>query len=664
MIDRQRAVSTALALLVGCGTPNGPRTLRVSVPDSPSFASERQVATIEERVATQREAIAAVWSDADSPVPVSSTDAMWGSRTAKVTIVTFSDLECPYCARFDLGALKKVQETYGPDKVRLIFKHMPLTSMHPHAMPMAIVGRAIFERGGSSAFFELLHASFGRPEIVTATGSAFEVPAALGLASLATPSAIEIQRYKAEVLADMAVAKKLGVVGTPASFINGVSIVGAQPFDKIAAIVDRELEAVNLLVDVPEDRVYVERSKVNAVAPTPKVDGHEPEDTTTVWRVPLGKAPIRGNKAGALVTIVEFGGFECPFCAKVQPTLEKIRAQYKDDVRIAFRHNLLPFHKRAKPAAILSLEARSQKGEAGFWAAHDLLFDRATPFDQLDFGVVAKRLGLNVTRFEKALTDDRWSDFVDDEMADGERLTVNGTPHFFINGRRISGAQPLDAFVKIIDEEIVVAKEVRAKGVPLNELYDRLIANGKVPEEEPLEKKDVGAIPTTAPTKGPANAKVTIQIFSDFECPYCARVEPTLAGLARRYRNRIRFVWRDMPLPFHPNAKPAANAAREAQKQRGNKGFWAMHDMLFENQRALSRESLEQYAVTQKLDLARFTTSLDASTYDAQIQADIDAAKAAGITGAPSFVINGYFVPGAERPSKFRRVIELALTGK
>ncbi len=662
MIDHSRLSVLTLAVLVACGGASNRAVNKVNVTEAPSFTAERGSTAAAEERALPPYAPAPAWSDADSPIPISSVDAMSGSRTAKVTIVTFSDFECPYCGRFDRGTLKQVREVYGNDQVRLVFKHMPLTSIHTHAMPMAIVSRAVFERGGSDAFFDLLHAAFANPQIVLKSTNAFDVPLALGLTPIATPSDVDLARYKAEVESDDAVAKKLGITGTPASFINGIAISGAQPFDKVAAIIDREIDAVNLLTDVPADRIYVERSKANHSPP--KTEDAEPEDNTKVWKVPLGTAPIRGNKTGALVTIVEFANFECAFSAKVRPTLEKIRTQYKDDVRIAFRHLPLAFHKRARPAATLALEALAQKGNAGFWAAHDLLFDRTTPFEKLDFGDLAKQLGINVPRFEKAIADERWDDFLEDELALASRFQTNSTPHFFINGRRLSGAHRFERFEQIIDEELARARALQAKGVPVNKLYEKLIAGGEEPAEEPLEKKSVGAIPKTAPSKGPAGARVTIQIFSDFQCPFCSRVEPTLAKIEKRYRNRIRFVWRDLPLPFHQNAKPAANAAREAQKQQGNKGFWAMHDLLFENQKSLSRADLTQYATTQKLDLTKFEAALDASTYDPLIQADMDAAEAGQITGTPSFLINGHYMSGAWPFSKFRRVIELALAGK
>ena len=96
-----------------------------------------------------------------------------------------------------------------------------------------------------------------------------------------------------------------------------------------------------------------------------------------------------------------------------------------------------------------------------------------------------------------------------------------------------------------------------------------------------------------APSKGAKDALVTIVQFSDYQCPFCSRVEPTMDKVLEEYKGKVRVVWRDFPLDFHQNAMPAAIAAREAGAQ-GK--FWEMHKKLFENQRQLDRASLEKYA--------------------------------------------------------------------
>ena len=97
----------------------------------------------------------------------------------------------------------------------------------------------------------------------------------------------------------------------------------------------------------------------------------------------------------------------------------------------------------------------------------------------------------------------------------------------------------------------------------------------------PAKKVEVG----NAPTRGPKNAPITVVLFSDFQCPFCGRVEPSIVELEKAYPGKVRVAWKNFPLSFHNNAKPAAEAALAAHEQ-GK--FWQMHDILFKNQQALS----------------------------------------------------------------------------
>jgi protein-disulfide isomerase len=119
-----------------------------------------------------------------------------------------------------------------------------------------------------------------------------------------------------------------------------------------------------------------------------------------------------------------------------------------------------------------------------------------------------------------------------------------------------------------------------------------------------------------------------------------------------------------MPLPFHKNARPAAEASEEVKKQKGMRAFWSYHDKLFEEQTeegALSREHLTKLALGLGVDRARFDAALDSHEHEARIQADEKAAQAASINGTPAFVINGYFISGAQPAAVFKKVVKRAL---
>jgi protein-disulfide isomerase len=129
----------------------------------------------------------------------------------------------------------------------------------------------------------------------------------------------------------------------------------------------------------------------------------------------------------------------------------------------------------------------------------------------------------------------------------------------------------------------------------------------------------------------------------------------------------VRVVWRNDPLPMHPDAPLAAEAALEAYEQQGNVGFWKMHDLLFANQpsktgaEGLKRPALDGYAQQLGLDMAKWNFALDSRKHKAEVDADSQAATAAGITGTPAFVVGGYFINGAQPELRFQRLIDRVL---
>ena len=154
-----------------------------------------------------------------------------------------------------------------------------------------------------------------------------------------------------------------------------------------------------------------------------------------------------------------------------------------------------------------------------------------------------------------------------------------------------------------------------------------------------------------------------IQEFSDFQCPFCSRVNPTVAQVMKEYGDKVQIVWRDYPLPFHKDAQPAAQAGREVFAQKGDKAFWAYHDLLFQNQKALSRENLEKFAEqVGGIDMKAFKAALDSGKHKAAVDADMAAvAKAGARIGTPSFFINGKLLQGAQPYPAFKAAIDAAL---
>ncbi|MEP7123012.1 MAG: thioredoxin domain-containing protein [Byssovorax sp.] len=597
------------------------------------------------------------------PVPVTVADPSWGNANAPVTLVEFSDFQCPFCGRLN-STLDQLRQTYGPTKLRIVWKNNPLP-FHNNARPAAEVAMALYEKGGASWFWQFHNAVFTKglnaPEVIIEsykfTGlSEAQVNALVGRGSAAR-----------KVDEDMDLGRRTGVQGTPASFINGVFLSGAQPYDKFSAIIDEQLVAANQLVGkgVPLSQIYARLSaenKLKAPPAPPASPAHPADDDKSVWRVPVGTSPVRGN-AAAPVTMIMFSDYQCPFCVRAATTVAALATDYGDKLRVVYKHNPLPFHPRAEPSAQLALEARAQKGDAGFWKVNDLLWARSGKLEDQELEGIAVAAGLNVAAATKAMATHKYKAIIEQDQDLADEVSASGTPHFFINGVRLVGAQPVEKFKEVIDAQLAIAKAEIAKGTPAAKVYDALQKDAKTPP--PPEKKTIAAPTKDSPSRGPATAKVTVQIIADFQCPFCKRANPTLTELDAAFPGKLRFVWRNKPLPMHANAPLAAEAAMEAFAQKGSAGFWKMHDLMFANlgeqPDALERPSLERYAAAVGLDPAKFAASLDGHTHKAFVDSESKMADDAGITGTPGFLINGYFLSGAQPLGRFKKLVERAL---
>lgn len=168
-------------------------------------------------------------------------------------------------------------------------------------------------------------------------------------------------------------------------------------------------------------------------------------------------------------------------------------------------------------------------------------------------------------------------------------------------------------------------------------------------------------VAATGPAKGPASAPVTIVEFSDFECPFCSRVNPTLAQVQETYGDKVRIVFRQFPLDMHPNARKAAEASLCAQDQ-GK--FWEMHDAMFADQRNLGVPALKAKAVELGLAGDEFAQCLDSGEYADEVQADLQAGVEAGVSGTPAMFINGIPLSGAVPFENVAEVIDAELARK
>lgn len=172
----------------------------------------------------------------------------------------------------------------------------------------------------------------------------------------------------------------------------------------------------------------------------------------------------------------------------------------------------------------------------------------------------------------------------------------------------------------------------------------KAIQQPAAPQRPAVDFNQVHNLPIgSSPIKGKKEAAVTIVEFSDFQCPYCSRLQPTLNQVLSAYPNDVKLVFKDFPLSFHQQAKNAAKAARAAGEQ-GK--YWEMHDLLFENFSQLNDNSYKEFAAKLKLDEAKFMAAFQSNKYDNLIQQDITLGQGAGVGGTPTLFLNGKRMQG------------------
>jgi protein-disulfide isomerase len=385
-----------------------------------------------------------------------------GPASAPVTVVMFSDFECPYCQRGH-DTVAKVRERYG-DQVRLVYKAFPL-DFHSNAMNAAMAARFAQEQGKFWDYHDRLFSSGGIEAAALA-----RYASELGLARGALEAALRDLRYGPAVRRDMRQGRKLGVRSTPSFFINGRLITGAQPYAAFAAIVEEELGLAERWVAAGVNPAAIYEHATREGFREVRVKGARGLDPDATYPVTVDDSPASGP-ADALVTLVEFADYECPFCARGHEVVSAMQAEFGPDLRVVFKHQPLPFHSHAFLAA-RAAEAAHAQGK--FWRFHARLYARRAQFDEAALLEVAREAGLDMARFKRDMATTAYDARIARDMDLAARLGVNGTPAYFINGRPIEGAMPPLEFKLTILEELERARAAVAGGVERARVYEHL----------------------------------------------------------------------------------------------------------------------------------------------------------------------------------------------
>ncbi len=403
-------------------------------------------------------------------------------------------------------------------------------------------------------------------------------------------------------------------------------------------------------------------------------------DAATVKRVqvPVGLSPSLGPD-DAPVTIVQFADFQCGYCGRAVPLQKRILAELGGQVRWVNKQFPLDSHPRAREAARAALAAHAQ---GRFWEYHDRLFAGRTQLATEELVAFARELGLDAARFRQELGSEALGRLVDEDLEVGRKAGVQGTPTFFINGRKIEGAPSFSELERMIRDEIAYAGSLLRRGVPRGRLYEELTRPPAAPPAGPTPATGApagagaGAARPQPPQKlatasarldaiyrvpigdgpalGGADALVTVVLYGDLQCEKTASVVGSLTQLRRELGERLRVVWKQFPLRRHPHARLAAQASLAAHAQ-GK--FWSFAGRLLAARDDLSQPALLRLAGEEGLEVARVRADLAAGRFAKDVERDEDEAVRFGSIGTPTLFINGRAVHGARPLDELRRVI-------
>jgi protein-disulfide isomerase len=414
-------------------------------------------------------------------IPLGASPIM-GPKDAPITVVAWSDFACGYCYRvqFTLDSLRRLY----PGQLRFVHRALPLDDENTVALESALAAHA---QGRFEPMSDRIYAIGGRLDRTSAELIARE----LGLDMVRFRADLDTKAHRPSIDADAKDAVALGVTGTPTFFINGRAVHGNQPLKVFADVVDEELARAARVPGGYEG--LVANGAISADTPRKSEPAFE-LDPKVVYRVGLG---LPGHQLGpdtALVTIVAWGDFQCPFCAKLVPALKHVRQKYGDDVRIIYRHLAMRFHRQAPLAAEASIVAAN---EGKFWAFHDAVFAGGTKnLARPDLERYAQATGVDLKNLRAALDDRRYRDLVIAETSDAEALGVDGTPTMFINGTPVVGSRDADGLEKLVEAHLQQARAAVKGGIAAADVYALFMSTAVG-----MERADPSRVPDPSATK-------------------------------------------------------------------------------------------------------------------------------------------------------------------
>ena len=653
----------ALAL-VACGGSSQTNSEVVSLPQQSSSASASSQAIIAQPSGRE---------ERDSPVPITNADAVWGKRDAPVTIVQFSDFQCPFCAR-GVDTIDQLEKDYGPQTLRIVWKNTPLP-FHPNAHPAAEAAQAVRMLGGNarSGSSTTSRSTISRASAPRRT----KLGAAIGrerVRRFATRCRLEAllreDRRGHRARQDHRRERHAGVLHQRRARSRARS---RSTSSRPSSTADRRREG--------QDREGHARRTSSTSRCRRRTTRSPPPRTTTTTKTPrpsgrsrVGNAPQLGAKT-ALVTIVEFSDFQCPYCKRVEPTLKTIR----DDLRrqgaprlartSRFRSTRAP-----SPPREVALEARAEKGDTGFWAAHDKLFDSQPKLDDADLEKVADRSEARRRQGEerdRRRTSTRARSTPTSDLGEDFRPPARRTSSSTVaasSARSRSRSSRRSSTRRSRRRRTLVS--ARARSPRTSTTSSRRTA--KVPP--PPRRRTRHRSRATLRRKARRTPRSSSYEFSDFQCPFCKRVEDALDEVMKSYGDKVKFVWRN-----YAAADAPGRAARRGSRDGGVQA---------EGQRRFLEDARRALRARRRPGRAQARDSRsyaqDARPRHGQVQGRARQPshkpkstptrrprKAAGVSGTPAFFIGtgnatgsawtAYYITGMQPVAKLKKLVDLAL---
>jgi protein-disulfide isomerase len=436
-----------------------------------------------------------------------------GPHDAAITIIEFSDFACGFCVKVEY-TLHQLDVLY-PGQIRWVFRTLPLDADNILAAEAA---RAAHAQGHYLAMHQRLMALRGRVDRVDVETLAQD----LGLNMAFFRKALDEQTYQSQVRDDERAAHQMGVSGTPMFFINGRALSGAAPLRTFTDIVEQEWQRAQSLrkqTGLANYDTLVAQGLTQLRLATPGQGSNEAKlDGNAAYKVGLGLAGHSRGAATALVTIVLWSDFQCPYCQRVAGTLRALEKQYGDKLRVVFRHAPMPFHGDAALAAEAGVEAAMQ---GRFWEFHDALFAAGSSLQRADLERFAQQAGLDVQRFARALDVRLHRDAVRAEVASAQAMGVEATPTMFVNGHPIEGAKPLSALQTVIDAHLAAVAGIAGRVAPQDVYAVALSA------AQGEERADPAALPAVVEMQMVTRRDLDASWAAAAECRGARPVSPT-----------------------------------------------------------------------------------------------------------------------------------------